>query len=522
MGAGRVAGAAIALALIGASAAQAAELSVTTRLQDRRVVAAGTRAQVLPFADGRFYANGWHTTGEMGGVFSPPIKLLDSLSFGVNGKWAGQATKFTSGEGYTRFDLPPIDGIGLQRTDVVPDGRRGGLFGLKLSNDRKNRRTAVVWVDAHSELLRQYPWGFDGIKPRASDNTQDTGSFVDGTLTFRDTGSYPGEASNHSYTAIVGADRAPQGAGTIGPGHYGPFGAGRVCPGDLKDPMPSQCDDGPFGKGIGGRLRYLVDVPGHGSTTLWVAVAGSDESPAEARSEFDKLTADPAAALARKQGRRQRVANRTRVDLPGDRQLQNAVDWGKQNIADLTQVARDLEIRWANEGKEWTLEGTVPRSAGSARASRTTRGCSRPMASTPRSRASASASSAASRGTCGRSATCPQAQRRLRRRRPRGGRRRLRLVRQGLQRPDGRNHFNTDEMVKLPGAVALVWRWTGDDAFRDEMLDLARRWSTCARSSTRTATGGPRATATWSAAAWAPRSSTTPSTTSAASTTSRT
>ena len=139
MGAGRVAGAAIALALIGASAAQAAELSVTTRLQDRRVVAAGTRAQVLPFADGRFYANGWHTTGEMGGVFSPPIKLLDSLSFGVNGQWAGQATKFTSGEGYTRFDLPPIDGIGLQRTDVVPDGRRGGLFGLKLSNDRKNR-----------------------------------------------------------------------------------------------------------------------------------------------------------------------------------------------------------------------------------------------------------------------------------------------------------------------------------------------------------------------------------------------
>jgi len=28
---------------------------------------------LLPFADGRFYADGWHTTGEMGGVFSPPI-----------------------------------------------------------------------------------------------------------------------------------------------------------------------------------------------------------------------------------------------------------------------------------------------------------------------------------------------------------------------------------------------------------------------------------------------------------------
>ena len=60
----------IAAALIGASAAQAAttELSVNTRLQDRREVAAGQRSYAEGFEDGRFYANGWHTTGEMGGV----------------------------------------------------------------------------------------------------------------------------------------------------------------------------------------------------------------------------------------------------------------------------------------------------------------------------------------------------------------------------------------------------------------------------------------------------------------------
>ena len=124
--------------------------------------------------------------------------------------------------------------------------------------------------------------------------------------------------------------------------------------------MPSQCDDGPFGKGTGGRLRYLVECPATAPPRCGSRWPARTSSPAEARSEFDNLTADPAAALARKQARRQRVANRTRVDLPGDRQLQNAVDWGKQNIADLTQVAKDLEIRWANEGKEWTLEGTVP------------------------------------------------------------------------------------------------------------------------------------------------------------------
>src|SRR6201996_3603133 len=101
----RVATAVIAAALIGASAAQAAttELSVTTRLQDRREVAAGQRSYAEGFEDGRFYANGWHTTGEMGGVWTPPLKLADGGWFGIGNSWVGPATKFSSGWGYTRY-----------------------------------------------------------------------------------------------------------------------------------------------------------------------------------------------------------------------------------------------------------------------------------------------------------------------------------------------------------------------------------------------------------------------------------
>ncbi|MBO0810106.1 MAG: hypothetical protein J2P32_17575, partial [Actinobacteria bacterium] len=59
--------------------ARSPELSVTSRLSDRREVAAGTRAYSIGFEDGRFYANGWHTTGEMGGIWTPPVKLLDGV-----------------------------------------------------------------------------------------------------------------------------------------------------------------------------------------------------------------------------------------------------------------------------------------------------------------------------------------------------------------------------------------------------------------------------------------------------------
>ena len=33
---------------------------------------------------------------------------------------------------------------------------------------------------------------------------------------------------------------------------------------------------------------------------------------------------------------------------------------------------------------------------------------------------------------------------------------------------------NTDETAKFPSAVALIWRWTGDNAFRDEMYAFAK------------------------------------------------
>lgn len=43
--------------------------------------------------------------------------------------------------------------------------------------------------------------------------------------------------------------------------------------------------------------------------------------------------------------------------------------------------------------------------------------------------------------------------------------------------PDGTTayDFNTDETVKFPSAVALLWRWTGDNGFRDEMYDFTKR-----------------------------------------------
>src|SRR4051812_15030495 len=262
----------VAASLLVPSLAQAAapELSTSNRLKDRRYVAAGDRARVLGFEDGRFYANGWHITGEMGGIWTPPLKLVDGVWFGVDDAWVGAATKFTSGRGYVRYDLPDASGLKLRRTDFAPDGKRAVLYGLELTNPGSAPKTVTVKVDAHSELMTAYPWGW--TMPSAASNGQDTGAVSDGALAFSD-----GDA-----TSFVASDRRADGAET-GPGHWGAQ-PGTVCAADSKS-LPSGCDDGPFGKGTGGQLRYTVTVAPGRAETVWVAVAATRQDLAGALRE---------------------------------------------------------------------------------------------------------------------------------------------------------------------------------------------------------------------------------------------
>ena len=102
---------ALGLVLTGPAAALAApELSVSQRLADRRYDVAGERARTIGFEDGRFYANGWHITGEMGGVWSEPLKLVDGVWFGIDGEWVGPRPS-SRADGATRSSpCPPPEG----------------------------------------------------------------------------------------------------------------------------------------------------------------------------------------------------------------------------------------------------------------------------------------------------------------------------------------------------------------------------------------------------------------------------
>jgi len=449
-----------------AAPAQAAtpELSTTDQLQARRYVAAGDRAYTVGFQDGKFYAQGWHVTGEMGGVWTQPLKLVDGVWFSIDGQWLGSAERFTSGWGYTRMDFPDAAGLKVSRVDFAPDGRRAVLFGLRLQNPGA-AKTVDVAVDAHSEVMSHYPWAW--TTPNAGDfNLPDTGAFTDGALEFHDTGTPHPNAGAHDWVALVGSNPRPD-SGVAEAGHWGSQSSPVLCTSESQ----FWCDEGPFGKGTGGQLRYRLTVPGNGERTLWIAVAGSDKGAAPARSELAGALEDPAGELAAKQASRERWSRFTKLRLPGDQRLAEGIDWGKQNLLDLTQRADDLRIRDVNEGKDYPPAlGTVPHAGWI--------GAGYP--DYPWIFATDAEYTAFAAVTAGQFEAIKEHARALRD---------VSVILNGSSGKvaheivgDGSVYFgslqhkgNTDETAKFPSLVALVWRWTGDDRFRDDLYPFAVR-----------------------------------------------
>ena len=465
----------IGLALLLAAAAPASaapELSVSDRLDDRRYAAIGTRAYSVGTEAGRFPAMGFHTRGEMGGIWTPPLKLLDGLWFAVDGQPVGPATRFSSGYGYVTMDLPGAGRPAAARAPSSLPMTCGRCWWASSCGRRGAARTVTVSVDAHSELMSAYPWG-ESTPSQLDFNLPDSAAADRGRLLFREQGRPPvANAEVHDWAAVVGASRAASAIET-GPGFRGPQEPPVVCgpSGEGQPEPPPRCDDTAYGKGAGGRLEYRLNVPAGGTRTLWIAVAGSEDGAAGARREADAALADPAKLLRRKVAGREALARFTRLSLPGDPLLARGIDWSKQNLADSVQLAEDLEIRETNAGEsypppEGRLDAMRFLGAGwpdyqwlfatdgeyTAYASVAV-GQFEPVMDHLRALRDVSEIDNGAQRQGG----------------ARGGDRRHGLLR--LQRR--RRQHRRDGQV--PDAVALLWRWTGDDRFRDELYPFARR-----------------------------------------------
>ncbi|HEX6254862.1 MAG TPA: hypothetical protein VFZ70_03530 [Euzebyales bacterium] len=455
--------------------AHSPELTETTRLDDRRAVVIGERWYQTSTADGLYPAMGFHTRGEMGGMWSPPIKLLDGMWFNVGGRWLGdaaEATSFSSGWGYHRIAYAARGGLTVDRTDVAPDGVRAGLIGLTLTSNSPRR--VRLLVDAHSELMSTYPWG-ETDPSQLEYNLADDGSFdaSRGRLVFSEQGTPPvANALAHDWTAVVGSTLSPE-HHRLGRDFRGPQDPAVICPASGPDApeQPERCDDTEYGRGAGGRMTYRVKLRAGEPTTVWFAVGGSDASASDAHAAVDAVLADPTGQLGRTVAEREAEGSYSVVDLPGDRLLERSVEWSKQNLLASDQIATDLQLRSTNAGQNFPApEGTVEQA----------RWLGAGWPDYPWIFGTDGEYTAFASVAMGQFDAIKAHLRALRDV--------SEIINDGSGKvvhevtPDGAVYFganedpgNTDETAKFPSAVALIWRWTGDDAFRDDLYDFSVR-----------------------------------------------
>jgi glycogen debranching enzyme len=310
-------------------------------LNMKRYVAAGDRAYVVGVQDGSQVPAvslnpngiGWHITGQMGGVWAHPIKLLNQFQFFLNGNLLPAATKFVSGEGYIRLELPPTNGLEISETQFAPDGLPVVLVGVQLSNPNPSAASFTLAIQAESELIPAYPWS--GTKPTSESLLlQDQVSFDSmlGALQFFQ----PAQPmlSRLAWYALVGAALDPQDHET----GFKSLGA--------SFPLNTSKHNGATGA-----LSFQINLKGKSSTTVWFAIAGSNVDKSEASGALTMGLASPDELLSAKISSRQKVLSQAQIQVP-DTDIQAAFDWGKLNLADMQRTVRDMMVRD-------TMEGTV-------------------------------------------------------------------------------------------------------------------------------------------------------------------
>jgi len=139
--------------------------TTSARLAEKRYVVSGDRAYLVGTGDGRFPAMGWHIRGEMGGLWAPPIKLLDGYWFTLDGEPLPAASALHVHAGHVELEYPSVGGLELTRTEVAPDGIPAVLVGLTVANAWRRARNARVRAAFRSKLLAPFPWNVKRREP---------------------------------------------------------------------------------------------------------------------------------------------------------------------------------------------------------------------------------------------------------------------------------------------------------------------------------------------------------------------
>lgn len=286
-------------------------LTKTQQLSDPYVVA-GRRAYLVGSQGGRFPDIGHHIPGEMGGLWSQPIKIID-------GFWLGL------GRGKEVQWLPPAT------TYWTTPLESGHMFNIPESHLRVEQRTFISQQDAALVITYFFTFEDDSPQPEFIPVAFFVRTDLQGTWLSERVGWINGPDSAY-FDAPTGCILARDGANAW----FACIGAQNMKALDHRIGAALLAPEQTVGTGISCQLRFDVPLDENGTGMLRIVVSGSASSAEEAVAVWQDVAVHLEDKFSEKQQIYQELLDQSALSIP-DKQVQQTYDWIKFNYEMLIQ-----------------------------------------------------------------------------------------------------------------------------------------------------------------------------------------
>lgn len=293
-------------------------ISSEGKILDKPYLTPGDRTYIVGIQDGNFPDLGSHVEGEMGGLWMPPIKLLDGFWVKLSDEdsglksWLMEAKEFINYPYGNEFIYKPIlDGILVKRLQYCPQEKEGMVIKYTIQNTSSQFRKLIMDFVVKTDVSPVWFSKENNILDATDIISWDASKSI-----------FVAKDREHPWFVVWGTSLPVTNYNTQG-----------------EAPIKTKGD----GKTV--TTTHQITLKPDEIITIAFVVSGSNESSEKAKESFNEILKNYTGLLKEKKDYYANIQNRNVVEIP-DKKLEQAYNWGKFNtewlVCELPGIGRFL------------------------------------------------------------------------------------------------------------------------------------------------------------------------------------
>jgi hypothetical protein len=278
------------------------EISNEGKTKDKPYLTAGDKAYIIGTQDGLFPDMGGHVRGEMGGIWTHPVKLADGfwtkISDGsmTDGIWLMEADEYITYPHGTEFLYNKLNDLQIKRFQFAPDREKGIIVNYTIRNTSAEIRDITLDFIMKTDISPVWFSKENGIPDYPDQIVWDSSNQL-----------FSARDSLHDWYMVWGTDRPVLSYEK-----------------DCKGPVETS------GQGKSGLIRTSVKIPSGKEKTVSFALSGSLVSVEDAISINRRLLKEQEKRMSEKRASIGDLLELSKITLP-DKHLETTYNWVRIN-----------------------------------------------------------------------------------------------------------------------------------------------------------------------------------------------